>query len=43
MSLHDLSIFLLYPSPAAHFKTFQVLLIHFPKCLSLNTEKETVF
>jgi len=28
---------LLHPSPAPHFKTFQVLLIYFPKCPSFST------
>jgi len=29
---------LLHPSPAPHFKTFQVFLIYFPKCPSLMSE-----
>jgi len=32
-------IHLLLPSPAPHFKTFQVLLIYFPKCASFSTIK----
>jgi hypothetical protein len=29
----------LYPSPAPHFKTFQVFLIYFPKCPHFSTIK----
>ena len=34
---HDQSNYLLYPSPAPHFKTFHVFLTYFPKYPSFNT------